>query len=77
MATVNFSIPDEIRDQFNAAFSGQNKSRVIAKLMRMAVEEQRRQKQRASVVKALLALRRRTGSASERQVRAARRRGRP
>ena len=38
MGTVNFSIPDEVKDSFNEAFAGQNKSAVIAELMREAVE---------------------------------------
>jgi hypothetical protein len=40
MATVNFSVPDEVKEAFDAAFSGQNKSAVIARLMVRAVEEQ-------------------------------------
>jgi hypothetical protein len=28
MGTVNFSIPDEVKDSFNEAFAGQNKSAV-------------------------------------------------
>lgn len=33
MATMNFSIPDEVRDAFNREFSGQNKSALIARLI--------------------------------------------
>ena len=42
MATVNFSVPDEVKDAFNATFSDVNKSAVIADLMREAVERARR-----------------------------------
>jgi predicted nucleic acid-binding protein len=44
MPTVNFSVPDDVKRAFNAAFDGQNKSAVIAELMREAVArvEQRR-----------------------------------
>ena len=38
MSTVNFSVPEEVKDAFNAAFEGQNKSAIIADLMREAVE---------------------------------------
>ncbi|QJC56760.1 hypothetical protein HC248_02070 [Polaromonas vacuolata] len=42
MSTVNFSVPDDVKAAFNAAFNatfeGQNKSAVIADLMREAVE---------------------------------------
>ena len=34
MATMNFSIPDDVKDAFNRAFEGENKSAVIARLMR-------------------------------------------
>lgn len=33
MATVNFSIPDKIKEVFNAVFAGRNKSAIIAELM--------------------------------------------
>lgn len=46
MATVNFSVPEQVKKLFNATFSGKNKSQVIADLMLKAVEEQRRQKRR-------------------------------
>ena len=39
MATVNFSVPDEVKDAFDKAFGDQNKSSIIAELMRRAVRE--------------------------------------
>ena len=30
MATMNFSIPDDVKEAFNKAFDGQNKSAVVA-----------------------------------------------
>jgi hypothetical protein len=39
MATVNFSVPDEVKAEFDAAFGDQNKSSIIAELMRRAVRE--------------------------------------
>jgi hypothetical protein len=38
MSTVNFSVPEDIKNAFNEVFEGQNKSAVIADLMRDAVE---------------------------------------
>ena len=38
MLTVNLSVPEDVKDAFNTAFEGQNKSAVIADLMREAVE---------------------------------------
>ena len=34
MATVNFSVPDEVKAEFDKAFGDQNKSSIIAELMR-------------------------------------------
>lgn len=49
MATVNFSVPDEVKQAFNATFAGANKSAIIAELMREAVErEQRKRESRAA-----------------------------
>ena len=33
MATMNFSIPDDVKEAFNKAFEGENKSAVITRLM--------------------------------------------
>ena len=50
MPTVNFSVPEDVKQAFNATFVGQNKSAVIADLMREAVERaQRRQRHRQAV----------------------------
>jgi hypothetical protein len=49
MATVNFSVPDEVKEAFNQAFEGQNKSAIIAGLMRRAVDEAERRRSRAAV----------------------------
>ena len=67
MATVNFSVPDEVKDAFNAAFSDVNKSAVIAELMREAVERARRKQASDRAVDAILERRRRAPmrSASE------------
>lgn len=57
MATVNFSVPDDVKRQFNKAFARRNKSRVIADLMTRAVEEQQMQDRRKKAIEALLARR--------------------
>lgn len=77
MATVNFSVPDEVKREFNEAFGGQNKSAVLARLMRQAVEERRRAQRRAAAIDTLLKLRRRQRPVTDREVRDARGRGRP
>ena len=39
MATVNFSIPDEIKEEFQRTFAHENRSAVVAGLMKQAIEE--------------------------------------
>lgn len=39
MATMNFSIPDDIKERFNQAFADANKSAIVAKLMEEAIEQ--------------------------------------
>jgi len=77
MATVRFSVPDEVKEQFNRAFARENKSRVIARLMMQAVEERNLQRTRARAIDALLKRRRKSKPITVKQFRAARIAGRP
>lgn len=77
MATVNFSIPEEVKQAFNAVFHGQNKSAVIAALMKRAIEEQELQEKRAQAMNSLLARRKHKPAFSADEIRAAREDGRP
>ena len=77
MATVNFSVPSEIREAFDAAFAGENKSAVIARLMARAVEERGRQKRRVALYRRLTADRAKRPSISAVKVNKARIKGRP
>jgi len=77
MGTVNFSVPDDVKRAFNKAFARENKSAVLARLMRQAVDERERQRRRAAAIDALLSLRDRTRPVSEVTIRKARHKGRP
>ena len=77
MATVNFSVPDEVKELFNRVFARENKSSVIARLMMQAVEERRAQRTRARAVNALLRLRPTRKPMTMKQFAEARRAGRP
>lgn len=77
MSTVNFSIPDDVKKAFNKAFKGENKSAVLARLMRQAVEDRERQKRRAAAIDGLLKLRSRARPVSDAAIRKARHAGRP
>lgn len=77
MATVNFSVPDDTKEEFNRVFAGENKSAIIAGLMRQAIEARERRRQRAAAIDALLALRGEQPAASDEDIWAARALGRP
>lgn len=77
MATVNFSVPDEVKKQFNRAFARENKSSVVARLMMQAVEERRIQKERARAIDAILRRRRTRKPVANSKIHAARVAGRP
>ena len=77
MATVNFSVPDEVKELFNRVFARENKSSVVARLMMQAVEERRAQRERVRAVNALLKLRRTRKPLTIKQFNEARRAGRP
>lgn len=77
MATVNFSVPDDVKDEFNAVFSGQNKSAIIAELMREAVERARRKERSRAAISRIMARRERAPGVTEASFRKAREKGRP
>lgn len=77
MPTVNFSVPEDIKNAFNITFEGQNKSAVIADLMRDAVEREQRRQQHCSAVDRILAGRVSAPRITEAEFRAAREEGRP
>ena len=76
MATVNFSVPDEVKEAFNQAFEGQNKSAIVAELMRRAVEEAERRRSRAAAIRRLSGRRERRPTANDATIRKARESGR-
>jgi hypothetical protein len=77
MPTVNFSVPEDVKQAFNAAYEGQNKSAVIADLMREAVARAERRRVHRAAVERMLAARAAAPSATEAAFRVAREAGRP
>lgn len=77
MATVNFSVPDEVKEAFNTTFKGQNKSAIIAELMREAVERAQRRQRAQEAATRILERRRDAPVITEAEFRRARRQGRP
>jgi hypothetical protein len=76
MATVNFSVPDDVKAEFDKAFGGQNKSAVIADLMRKAVADAKLRKRRMDIFRTLTRRRSERASLSDAQIRASRTAGR-
>jgi hypothetical protein len=76
MATVNFSVPDEVKEAFDQVFGDQNKSAVLAELMRRAVREHQLQKNREQLFRQLSNSRACRSSVSNDQIKKARTAGR-
>ncbi len=77
MATVNFSVPDEVKVAFNEAYKGQNKSAVIAELMREAVERAQSKQRSHEAIGRILDRRKHAPAVTDEELRAAREEGRP
>ena len=72
MATVNFSVPDEVKAAFDKAFGDQNKSSIIAELMRRAVRERELKIRRERLFRQLSSARARRPSITSEEIRKAR-----
>ena len=77
MATVNFSVPDDVKKAFNVTFSGQNKSAIIAELMREAIERAQRKQRSHGAITRILERRQKAPTLTEEEIRVAREEGRP
>jgi metal-responsive CopG/Arc/MetJ family transcriptional regulator len=77
VATVNFSVPDEVKVAFDRAFKGKNKSALIADLMRRAVNEAKQRKRREDIFRSLTERRMQRPARSDKEIRTARAAGRP
>jgi metal-responsive CopG/Arc/MetJ family transcriptional regulator len=77
MATVNFSVPDDVKEAFNEAFKDQNKSAIIADLMREAVERAARKQRSHQAIGRILERRKHAPAVTDEEVQAAREEGRP
>ena len=77
MATVNFSVPEDVKKQFDKVFAGKNKSAVLTQLMQQAIEEQKRAGRRKRAIDQLLALRELAPRVTDKDLRLARTQGRP
>ena len=72
MATVDFSVPEDVETAFNETFKGRNKGAVIAESMREAVERARRRQKGQKAIERILHRRRRAPVASGGEIRSIR-----
>ena len=54
MATMNFSIPDDVKERFNQTFSNANKSAIVTRLLEEAIERAERKKQSDEAIRRIL-----------------------
>jgi hypothetical protein len=73
MATMNFSIPEDVKEAFNKAFEGENKSAVVADLMRKAVEDRARRNRSADFVERMRRIRASGRPVTDEEIKTARR----
>ncbi|MEQ1486299.1 hypothetical protein [Methyloglobulus sp.] len=57
MATVNFSVPEDVRQEFNQLFGNENKSAILTRLMQQAIAEKKQQQRRQLAIDKILQLR--------------------
>ena len=77
MATVNYSVPGDVKEAFNEAFGNHNRSAVITALMREAVQRVRRGEQSREAIRRILERRRGRRALPDGEIRATRHDGRP
>lgn len=73
MATVNLSVPEEVKTEFNHYFTKENKSAILTKLMLQAIEDRKKQAIRSRAIQELLEFRKTQPSLSDEEIAKARR----
>ena len=68
MSTMNFSVPERVKEEFNTYFAGENKSAVLTRLMESAIEEKKKQAQRAKAMDAILEFRKTSKPISDEEI---------
>ena len=54
MATMNFSVPDDVKERFNRTFADANKSAIVTALLQEAVERAERKAKRNEAIGRIL-----------------------
>lgn len=68
MSTMNFSVPEDVKERFNRAFAGRNKSAVVTRLLEEAITQAERQQRSDVAIERILARRRAAPPTSAKEV---------
>lgn len=68
MSTINFSIPDRVKEEFNEYYAGENKSAVLTELVEEAIERKKLEAQRAKAIEAILEFRKSSPYLSDEEI---------
>jgi hypothetical protein len=68
MATMNFSIPDDVKERFNQAFVDANKSAIVTQLLEEAIERAEQKRRSDLAVKTILSIRKSNASISTKKI---------
>lgn len=68
MATMNFSIPDDLKERFNQTFVNSNKSAIVAQLLEEAIERAERKQRSDVAVQRILTIRKTNQPASTKAI---------
>ncbi len=68
MSTMNFSVPDRVKEEFNKYYAGENKSAVLTRMLEEAIDEKKKQEQRAKAMDAILEFRKSTRYVSTEEI---------
>ena len=77
MASIRFTVPARVKEEFNRAFECEHRNAIIASLMQRAVAEFRLQKRRDAIFRQITTVQSLRPKASDAAIVAARRSGRP
>ena len=68
MSTMNFSVPERVKEEFNKYYAGENKSAVLTRLIEEAINAKKKQEQRAKAMDAILEFRKATKPISDEEI---------
>ncbi|MBI4741895.1 MAG: hypothetical protein HY777_10195 [Betaproteobacteria bacterium] len=68
MGTMNFSVPDDVKERFNRTFADKNKSAIVTQLLEEAVARAERKRQSDDAIKRILLRRQAAPGVSKKEI---------